>query len=70
MALLEWSPDSKVLLLGTADGEVKLFDDNGEELNHIRMIGLKKIVDPSSFLTPKIPLASIEWFEESKMYTD
>lgn len=30
LALLEWSPDSKVLLLGTTEGEVRLFDDNGE----------------------------------------
>jgi hypothetical protein len=27
-------------------------------------------VEPANFMKPRIHLASIEWFESSKMYTD
>jgi WD repeat-containing protein 35 len=31
---------------------------------------LQKIVDPSKYFQPGVELASICWFEASKMYTD
>eukprot|EP00358_Blepharisma_japonicum_P007267 CAMPEP_0202943790 /NCGR_PEP_ID=MMETSP1395-20130829/4356_1 /ASSEMBLY_ACC=CAM_ASM_000871 /TAXON_ID=5961 /ORGANISM="Blepharisma japonicum, Strain Stock R1072" /LENGTH=70 /DNA_ID=CAMNT_0049641711 /DNA_START=310 /DNA_END=519 /DNA_ORIENTATION=+ len=30
---LEWSPDSKVIVLGTQGGEVHIYDSNGNHLN-------------------------------------
>lgn len=70
LALIEWSPDSQLVLFGTLDGEVFVYDDNGDPLSQIRMVGLQKIVEPAAFLTPKIPLSSIEWYDQAKMYTD
>lgn len=59
LCLLEWSPDSQLVLFGTLDGEVFVYDENGDPLSQVKMVGLQKIVEPANFLTPKIPLASI-----------
>ena len=34
---MEWSPDSKMILFGTADGEVRIFDSTGMALHQIKM---------------------------------
>lgn len=31
---------------------------------------LQKLIEPGKYTAPNLPLASISWFESSKMYTD
>lgn len=68
--LICWSPSSKELLIGTRNGEVFMYDENGDLLHQVRMQGLQRIVEPEQFLTPNIPLAGIDWFEDAQMYSD
>ena len=35
LALIEWSPDNKTILFGTSKGEVRIFDNVGNELNNM-----------------------------------
>ena len=46
-----------------------MYDENGDLLHQIRMQGLQRIVEPEQFLTPNIPLAGVDWFEEAQMYS-
>ena len=68
--LICWSPTSKELIVGTKSGEVFMYDENGDLLHQVRMQGLQRIVEPEQFLTPNIPLAGVDWFEEAQMYSD
>ena len=47
-----------------------VYDENGELLHQIRMSGLQRIVEPDNFLTPNLPLAGIDWYEDASMYSD
>lgn len=47
-----------------------MYDENGELLHQIRLQGLQRIVEPENFLKPNIPLACIDWFKDSQMYSD
>ena len=58
-----WAPSSKQLLIGNSDGEVTVYDENGQLLHQIRMAGLQRVIEPENFLKPHIPLAGIDWFE-------
>ena len=68
--LVAWTPSSKELLVGTNRGEVFMYDEMGELLHQLRLQGLQRIVEPENFLTPDIPLAGIDWFEDAQMYSD
>jgi len=45
-------------------------DQAGSLLFPIKMSCLQKIVDPSKYTQPGVELASVCWYENSKMYTD
>ena len=52
LAMIEWSPDSKMIVFGTMDGEVRVFDNSGGAMYHLKMNCLHKLVEPSKMLTP------------------
>lgn len=63
LAIIEWSPDSKMIIFGTTDGEVRVFDSSGMHMYHLKMNCLHKLVEPTKMMTPNLPLAAIEWFD-------
>lgn len=67
--LVCWSPDSKYLVFGSPEGEVKIYDDNGNPLFNIKILCFTK-EETQSVYTPNQKLAAIEWYEGSKMHTD
>jgi len=68
--MIAWSPSSKELLIGSNQGEVFMYDENGDLLHQLRLQGLQRVVEPEQYLTPNIPLAGIDWFEDAQMYSD
>jgi hypothetical protein len=47
-----------------------VYDENGDHLRQLKMIGLKGIVENEQFLSPGLPLAGIDWYAESNMLND
>jgi WD repeat-containing protein 35 len=69
LSQVEWSPDSKFLLFGTPDGEVRIYDDQGNPLFMVKIFCFTK-QETKNIYTPNSKLAAIQWYEGSKMYTD
>lgn len=59
---IAWAPDSRLLVVGTKEGELHVYDENGEHLRQLKMSGLKGIVESEQFLTPGLALAGIDWY--------
>jgi len=53
---VEWSPDSRVLLFGTKNGEVEIYDHTGKQLNTMRISCLKD-------LGLQQTIATVTWFK-------
>ena len=70
LSLIEWSPDGKLMLFGTPDGEIRVYDNNGNPLHQLKIYCLQKLVDPQKIFTPNMKLVALQWYEGSKMYTD
>ncbi|KAL4456550.1 hypothetical protein ABPG74_000657 [Tetrahymena malaccensis] len=70
LALIEWSPDSKMMIFGTPEGEVRVYDSQGMEMQRLKIHCLQKLIDPSKSFSPDLPLAAIDWFPQAKMYTE
>lgn len=62
LAIIEWSPDSKFLIFGTPDGEVRVYDNSGMPVHHVKMHCLQRLVDDKKLMSPNMPLAAIEWY--------
>jgi len=58
------------MLLGTPEGEVKVYDANGMPIHNIKMACLRGMVEPNMFARPNLPLASVCWYNNAKMHTD
>ena len=41
--LVEWSPDGKLLLVGTDDGDINIYDEGGNLLNEIKIFCLQNV---------------------------
>lgn len=65
-----WSPDSRLIAFGTPQGEVRIYDAQGNPLHQLKMMCLQRKVTANKLYTPDLPLASIEWYNNAKMYTD
>jgi WD repeat-containing protein 35 len=65
--LMEWFPDSRSILIGTSRGEVFVYDEGGDPINQIKMLGLDKLVSPDDYSCPKLPLAAIEWYQDAEI---
>lgn len=70
LSLIEWSPDGKLMLFGTPEGEVRVYDSNGNPIHQLKIYCLQKLVDPQKLLCPNMKLVALEWYEGSKMYTE
>lgn len=70
LEMVEFSPDSKLMLFGTPEGEVKVHDVNGNMIHQIKMHCLQRIVNNNQLFKPDLPLASIVWYENAKMYSE
>lgn len=70
LSLMEWSPDSKLMLFGTPEGEVRVYDANGNPIHQLKIYCLQKLIDPSKIFTPNMKIVALQWYEGSKMYTD
>lgn len=58
------------MLFGTPEGEVKVYDINGNYIHQIKMLCLQRLVNNNQLFKPDLPLATITWYENAKMYTD
>jgi len=54
-----WSPDGKMLLFGTCDGYLKLYDQNGYFLQDVKLY----------FETTNLKIVSLEWFNNFHIYS-
>ncbi len=70
LSLIEWSPDGKLMVFATPEGEVRVYDDNGNPIHQLKIYCLQKLVDPQKLFTPNMRLVALEWYEGSKMYTE
>lgn len=70
LSLIEWSPDSKLMVFGTPDGEIRVYDSSGNPIHQLKIYCLQKLVDPSKIFTPNLKLVALQWYEGSKMYTE
>lgn len=70
LSLIEWSPDGKIMIFGTPDGEVRVYDNLGNPLHQLKIYCLQKIVEPQKMYTPGLKIVAIQWYEGSKMYTE
>ncbi|KAI9362064.1 hypothetical protein DFJ73DRAFT_11110 [Zopfochytrium polystomum] len=61
LSFVQWSPDAKKLLFGTANGELHLYDGNGNFLNK---------VETYTSTTAVIKLASMDWYNGSHGYME
>ena len=67
---IEWSPDGKYIVFGTPEGEVRIYDQNGNSIHQLKLYCLQNLVDKTNLMTPMMKLASVRWYSGSKMHTD
>jgi WD repeat-containing protein 35 len=60
LALIEWSPDSRMILFGNPAGEVKAYDYVGNLLFPLRILCLRGLEGRES------QLAAIEWYDNNR----
>ena len=70
LSLIEWSPDGKLMIFGTPEGEVRVYDNTGNPIHQLKIYCLQKLVDPQKLFTPNMKLVALQWYEGSKMHTD
>jgi len=70
LSLIEWSPDGKLMLFGTPEGEVRVYDNTGNPIHQLKIYCLQKLVDPQKLFTPNMKIVALQWYEGSKMYTE
>jgi len=61
---VEWSPDNKLLIFATVDGEARVYSKLGNPMHKIKIYCFQdmEVKDKT--------IASIEWYKNSKMNTD
>ena len=59
---IEWAPDKRILLFGLSNGEIKMFDFNGNLLDGLKIACLDSITQG------EVKLAAIDWYDGRNGY--